>query len=79
MRKPVNRSLTCIEVPFIGDGFGQPVIFSANITTLSMKALRFTDGGKTIYFTRNQVLPKKLESSSLQRTTRSFQVFPTER
>jgi outer membrane protein OmpA-like peptidoglycan-associated protein len=50
-------------VPFVGDGFGQPVIFSANITTpVNEGPACFTDGGKTIYFTRNQVLPKKLSN-----------------
>lgn len=49
--------------PFEGKGIGQPVLFSANITTpVNEGPACFTDGGRTIYFTRNQVLPKKLSN-----------------
>lgn len=50
-------------LPFKGDGFGQPVLLSANITTpVNEGPSSFSDQGRTIFFTRNQVLPKKLSN-----------------
>ncbi|MBK6831732.1 MAG: OmpA family protein [Flavobacteriales bacterium] len=48
-------------VPFKNGVAGLPVIFSANLATpVNEGPAAFTDGGRTICFTRNQVLPKKL-------------------
>ncbi|MCC6938851.1 MAG: OmpA family protein [Flavobacteriales bacterium] len=50
-------------VPFKDGVCGQPVLFSQNLTTpVNEGPAAFTNGGKTICFTRNQVLPKKLSN-----------------
>lgn len=48
----------------IKDGVpGHPILFSQNITTpVNEGPSAFTDAGRTIFFTRNQVLPKKLSN-----------------
>lgn len=49
--------------PFRGDRMGPAVLFSANITTpVNEGPASFTDGGRTICYTRNVVLPKKLSN-----------------
>jgi len=49
--------------PFQGDRFGPAVLFSANITTpVNEGPASFTEGGSTICYTRNIVLPKKLSN-----------------
>lgn len=49
--------------PYRGDGLGAAVLLSANITTpVNEGPASFTDNGRTICFTRNQVLPKKLSN-----------------
>lgn len=48
-------------VPYKNGVAGLPVIFSANLSTpVNEGPAAFTDGGNTICYTRNQVLPKKL-------------------
>lgn len=50
-------------VPMDGDIPGQPVLLSENLTTpVNEGPATFADAGKTICFTRNQVLPKKLSN-----------------
>ncbi len=50
-------------VPIEGDLLGQPVLFSANLSTpVNDGPATFTNGGRSICFTRNQVLPKKLSN-----------------
>ncbi|MEZ4790863.1 MAG: PKD domain-containing protein [Flavobacteriales bacterium] len=49
--------------PFRGDRMGQSVLFSASITTpVNEGPASFTDAGRTICYTRNLVLPKKLSN-----------------
>jgi len=57
------------------DGFpGRPVLLSANLATpVNEGPATFTDEGKTICYTRNQVLPKKL--SSLRASTAHLGLF----
>jgi len=50
-------------VPFAQGKAGAPVLFSQNLCTpVNEGPASFTDGGRTISFTRNQVLPKKLSN-----------------
>ena len=48
-------------VPYKNGVAGNPVIFSAKLSTpVNEGPAAFTDGGRTICYTRNQLLPKKL-------------------
>jgi len=50
-------------VPLDGDALGQPILFSANLATpVNDGPASFSNGGRSICFTRNQVLPKKLSN-----------------
>lgn len=49
--------------PFRGEHFGPAVLFSSSITTpVNEGPASFTDAGRTICYTRNIVLPKKLSN-----------------
>jgi outer membrane protein OmpA-like peptidoglycan-associated protein len=53
---------------------GTPVLFSANLATpVNEGPASFTDGGRTICYTRNQVLPKKL--TNMRRSSSQLGLF----
>lgn len=61
-------------VPFKDGHAGTPVLFSANLATpVNEGPATFSDNGRTICFTRNQVLPKKL--SNMRRTNDQLGLF----
>ena len=65
-------------VPIHDEIPGQPVLFSANLATpVHEGPATFADGGRTICYTRNQVLPKKL--SNLKASNEQLGLFFSDR